>query len=296
MIKTRILQMAFAAILVSMATPIAALELDGVKARGELRHLGIRYANFVTGAEDGFDVELMQGFARHLGVSYKLVYTEFNTVMRDLLGKDVSQKGQNVTLTGNYPIKGDIISTGFTMLPWREKLLLFSDPVFPSQVVLIAPSHSKLTPIKGSGDTARDIEDTKRMIGKSSLLVMKGTCLDPAPYGFSTRAYSIKPYVRSRNLNEMVPALINGEADLTLLDMPDVILDMRKWAGAIKVIGPISPPQTLATAFPKDAPRLRDAFNLYLRDIKADGTYDRLVDKYYPGIWRQFPDFFERSR
>ena len=40
-----------------------AAALNEIKARGELRHLGIRYANFVTGDGDGFDVELMQGFA-----------------------------------------------------------------------------------------------------------------------------------------------------------------------------------------------------------------------------------------
>ena len=80
--------------------------------------------------------------------------------------------------------------------------------------------------------------------------------------------------------------------ELTLLDVPDAILDLRKWAGQIKVLGPISGDQVLATAFPKDAPLLRDAFNDYLREIKADGRYGALVDKYYPGIRRYFPAFF----
>jgi ABC-type amino acid transport substrate-binding protein len=61
------------------------------------------------------------------------------------------------------------------------------------------------------------------------------------------------------------------------------------------VIGPVSEQQTLATAFPKDAPKLRDAFNVYLGDIRASGEYDRLVDKYYPGIRTYFPGFFEKS-
>ena len=53
----------------------AAADLKDIQAKGELRHLGIKYANFVTGAGDGFDVELAQGFARHIGVKYTLVYT-----------------------------------------------------------------------------------------------------------------------------------------------------------------------------------------------------------------------------
>jgi ABC-type amino acid transport substrate-binding protein len=127
-----------------------AADLPDIKARGELRHLGIRYANFVTGAGDGFDVELAQGFAKHIGVKYKLVYTDFYSVIRDLLGKNVVRKGDEVTLEGDFPVKGDIIATGFTVLPWREKVLLYSEPTFPSQVLLIARADSDVKPIAGS--------------------------------------------------------------------------------------------------------------------------------------------------
>ena len=119
--------------------------------------------------------------------------------------------------------------------------------------------------------------------------------LDPASYGMADKGYDIRPYIKSSNLNEMVPALLNREADLSLLDVPDAILDLQKWAGKIKVIGPISAEQQLASAFPKSSPRLRDAFDAYLREIRADGRYDALVDKYYSNIRRYFPDFFARK-
>jgi len=272
-----------------------AADLKEIRERGELRHLGIRYANFVTGAGDGFDVEMVQGFARHIGVKYTLVYTDFYSVIRDLLGKDVIRKGGEVNLEGDYPVKGDIIATGFTVLPWREAVLLYSKPTFPSQVLLLARADSNFTPIKGSPDLAHDIEETKALIGKNSLLVMDRTCLDPNNYGLKGTGVDLRAYTKNTNLNEMVPALLNKEAELTLLDVPDVILDLKKWAGKIKVIGPISQHQDLAAAFPKDAPALRDAFNEYLLKIKAEGIYDQLVDKYYPGIRRYFPEFFAKK-
>ena len=272
-----------------------AADLAEIKKRGEIRHIGIRYANFVTGAGDGLDVELMQGFAKRIGVSYKLVYSDFYSVIRDLLGKDVLRKNGEVTLTGDYPIKGDVISTGFTVLPWREAVLLYSDPTLPSQVLLVAPAESNLQPIEGSADLAADIAKTRKAIGSRSVLVMERTCLDPANYGLVNVGIDLKAYNKSANLNEMVPAMLNEEAELTLLDAPDAILDLRKWAGRIKVLGPISGRQMLATAFPKDAPALRDEFNAYLSDIKASGVYDRLVDKYYPGIRRFFPEFFAKT-
>src|ERR1700754_2069627 len=125
----------------------AAADLDDVKARGELRHLGVKYANFITGAGDGFEVDLMQGFAQHLGVRYRLVYTDFYSVIRDLLGKEVVRNGAEVSLKGEFPVEGDVIATGFTVLPWRQAVLLFSEPTFPSQVLLVAPAHSELQPI-----------------------------------------------------------------------------------------------------------------------------------------------------
>lgn len=288
-------RLAAAATLLAATLSALAADLPEIRARGELRHLGIRYANFVTGAGDGFDVELVQGFAHHLGVKYRLVYTDFYTVMRDLLGKDVLRKGDEITLNGEFAVRGDMIATGFTMLPWREKVLIYSEPTFPSQVLLIARADSPLRPIEGSANLEQDIRQTKALIGHQSLLVMEKTCLDPANYGLRNRGIELRAYTKSTNINEMVPALLNGDAELSLLDVPDVILDMQKWAGKIKIIGPISEQQKLAAAFPKDAPLLRDAFNDYLRKIKADGSYDRLVKKYYPGINRYFPEFFARN-
>lgn len=281
--------------LLTTALPASA-DLDDIKARGELRHLGIRYANFVTGAGDGFDVELAQGFARQIGVKYTLVYSDFYTVMRDLLGKDVARKGNEVELTGDFPVKGDMIATGFTVLPWREKVVLYSEPTFPSQVLLITKAAASYTPIKESGSLKQDIAATKQMIGNKSLLVMERTCLDPANYELKGKGIDLRPYTKSTNINEMVPTLLEGATEFSLLDVPSAILDLQKWAGHIKVLGPVSEEQQLAAAFPKSSPRLRDAFNAYLKQIRADGSYDALVRKYYPGIQRYFPEFFARTR
>lgn len=274
----------------------AAADLAEIQAKGELRHLGIRYANFVTAAGDGFDVELTQGFARYIGVKYTLIYTDFYSVIRDLLGKDVVRKGSELALVGDFPVRGDMIASGFTVLPWREALLLYSQPTFPSQVLLVARAESSIKPIRGSTNLRADIEETKRLINKRSLLVMERTCLDPGNYGLKGVGVDLRSYTKSTSLNEMVPALISKEVDLTLLDVPNAILDMKRWAGKIKVLGPISEQQNLAAAFPKDAPELRKAFDQYLAKIRADGSYDKLVDKYYPGIRRYFPGFFSRRR
>lgn len=272
-----------------------AADLKEIQASGVLRHLGIKYANFVKEDGTGFDVDLAKGFAKHIGVRYELVYTNFYDVIRDLLGKNVVRKGDVVTLEGDFPIRGDMIATGFTVLPWRQQVVLYSQPTFPSQVLLVARKDSPAQPVAPQRSLASEIASTRDILGKRSLLVMERTCLDPANYGLKGSGVDLRSYSKSTNLDEMVPELLKGEVDFTLLDVPDAVIDLQRWAGRIKVIGPISEHQDLAAAFPKGATELRAAFDEYLRSIRADGTYDKLVNRYYPGIRRYFPDFFARK-
>jgi len=69
----KLLLAVFTVVLLLFSARISRADLAEVKQRGTLRHLGIPYANFVTGAGDGMDVELMQRFAQHLGVKYRYV-------------------------------------------------------------------------------------------------------------------------------------------------------------------------------------------------------------------------------
>jgi ABC-type amino acid transport substrate-binding protein len=223
------------------------------------------------------------------------VYSDFYNVIRDLLGKDVARKGDEVTLVGEYPVKGDVIATGFTMLPWREKVVLFSAPVFPSQVLLVTKTEAPYRSVPAQKTLTDEIIATRKVLGKKSLLVMERTCLDPANYDLKGTGIDLRSYTASTNLDEMVPAMLRGDAEFTLLDVPDAVLDLQRWAGRIKIIGPISEHQDLGAAFPKNAPELRAAYDEYLKKIRADGSYDKLVNKYYPGIRRYFPEFFARK-
>lgn len=278
------------------AMTAAAADLAEVRARGVLRHLGIPYANFVTSDGKGFDVELVQGFAKHLGVRYELVRTDFPNVVQDLVGAELERKGSEITLGSARPVRGDIVATGFTVLPWREKIVLYSAPTFPSQVLLVARADSPHRPIEPQANLAADMAETRKVLGKRSLLVMERTCLDPANYGLVGKGIALRPFTASTNLSDMVPALLRGDAEFSLLDVPDAVLDLQRWAGRIRVVGPISEHQDLAAAFPKSSPALRKAFDDYLQQLRATGGYDQLVNKYYPGIRQYFPEFFARHR
>lgn len=98
-------------------------DLAEIRKQGAIRHLGVPYANFVTGSGDGLDVEIIQGFARHLGVRYEYVKSSWESVVADLVGKNVKPQGSEVEILSDAPVKGDVIANGFTILPWRERTL-----------------------------------------------------------------------------------------------------------------------------------------------------------------------------
>jgi len=278
--------------LLTLPLTIHARDLPGVLEAGVLRHLGIPYANFVTGSGDGLDVELMQGFSAHLGVKYQFVKSNWNRIFGDLTGRHARRGENGAELLDSAPITGDVIANGLTVLPWRQDVINFSDPTFPTSVWLIARAESNLKPIKPSGSLKADIVAVKGSLNGHTVLAIKSTCLDPDLYQMSETKANIRLPENNLNVNEMVPAILNREAESTLLDVPDALIALEKWPGQLKVIGPISNYQVMGAGFRKDSPALLVAFNSYLNKIRQDGSYNRMVKKYYPSVFIYYADFF----
>ncbi len=281
-------------VVAGLVTVPARADLPELKKRGVLRHLGIPYANFVTGSGDGMDVELLTQFARHLGVKYVYVATTWDDAVADLIGQRVRAKGDEVKVLGPAPVRGDVVANGFTILPWRQKVVDFSIPTFPTQVWLVARADSPLKPIKPSGILNDDIAAVKALLRKRTLLGKAKTCLDPSLYRIKDTGAKVTLF--KGGLSELAAAVLNNDAEATLLDVPDALIALETWPGKLKIIGPISEVQMMGAAFTKDSPKLRAAFNAFLARSQKDGLYGRLVRKYYPAVYRYYPDFFAKAK
>jgi ABC-type amino acid transport substrate-binding protein len=283
-----------------VVTSVYAGDLAKIRHRGVLRHLGIPYAHFVRDTAkglDGLDVELMQLFAAHLGVEYQWVQTSWSEVFGDLTGQKVQPtRDNNVEVIGETAVRGDIIANGLTILDWRMQVVQFSNPTFPTGVWLIARADSPIKPIEPSGDIETDIQRVKNLLAGRSVLTMEGTCLDPSLYGLASTQAEIRFYTASENLNEIAPAIINGAAEATLLDVPDALVALQAWPGDIKIIGPISSSQYMGAAVAKSSPELLVAFNRFFQDLRISGAYDELVKKYYPSVYLYLGDFFKSEK
>jgi ABC-type amino acid transport substrate-binding protein len=270
-------------------------DLDEVLQSGTLRHLGIPYANFVTSDHLGLDVELMQQFAKYLGVKYQFVESTWQGIIPDLTGKKIKVSGENVEVTGKSSVKGDVISTGFTVLPWRAKIVDFSATTFPSGIWLIARSDSLLVPIMPTGNISKDIAMVKKVLSGVSVLGLQGSCLAPSLYGIEETGALVEFFPVDRDLEEMIPSVIAKVADSTLMDVPVALIALEKWPRQIKVIGPLSAPQDMACAFSKDSPKLKQAFDSFFSEFKKRGKYRKLVNNYYPTVFTYYPDFISQK-
>ncbi len=267
-------------------------DLDDVLKAGKLRHLGIVYANFVTEDCCGLEVELMQKFAAHLGVDYEFVASDWSSIVADLTGKEVKPIGEEIeVLAVDKPVRGDVIASGFTVLPWRGKIVSFSPMTFPSGVWLIARSDSCLQPIIPTGNVMVDVELVKKSLNNFSILGLKDSCLDPALYGLNETGAKIKLFEADRNLDEMIPAVVARVTDATLMAVPVALIALESLPDGIKVIGPVSPDQMMASAFAQSSPRLRQEFEQFFQQLISSGKYKKLVEKYYPSVFLYYPNF-----
>jgi ABC-type amino acid transport substrate-binding protein len=284
---------AAAVLLLSTASATEGGDLAALRARGVLRHLGVPYASFVTGGGDGFDVELMQRFAASLGLRYEFVRSDWPELIPDLTGRGVSPAAPDLEGAPRVAVRGDVISSGLTVLPWRAKAVAFSTPVFPTQVWVVARAGAPVKPIRPSGNLQQDIAEVRALLDGRALLGVPATCLDPSLYALDGRR--VRLVLRKLRLDEVAPALIRGEGDLALLDVADAMIALQKWAGELKVIGPVSARQEMAVAFRRDEPALRAAFEAFLLEARRSGAYQALVRKYFPEAPVYFPEFFAQA-
>ncbi len=165
-----------------MVVSFAAADLKEIKEKGVIRHLGVPYANFVTGDGDGLDTEIIQLYAKEIGVRYEYVKSSWATVISDVSGKKAHPKGDDADIIGGSEVRGDIIGNGLTFLAWRAKVIDYSLSYFPTAIWVVTRADSELKPISPSGDIKKDVTATKSLLIGKDVLGIRNTCVDPKLY------------------------------------------------------------------------------------------------------------------
>lgn len=263
--------------------------LEEIRQRGTLLHLAVPYAKFANNNAEGLDCALIKRFAKHLGVSYQLVPTDWPYAISDLTGHD-----PNDTSSLPSQVKGDLLACGFTMLDYRRQYVLFSPPTFTAQVWLIATRKSDTRPITPTGDLQQDIKKTHAKIKGKTVVGISNTCIDVTLFPELLIAGANTCNLAAGALTTPY-RLISSEYDFMLIESTNALFVLSSWPFDFKIIGPVSPPKPLGVAFAPDSTELHKEFSSFFKQLWKSGKYEQLANNYYHTQVSAMKTFFSKS-
>jgi len=204
-----------------------------------------------TGAFVGFDIDMAKEMAKAMNVKFVPVNTAWDGIIPALLTK-----------------KFDIIMSGMTVTQERNMKINFADPyIIVGQTVIINKKH------QGKIKSYKDLNDPK-LIVTSKL----GT----------TGEQSVKrliPKAQYKSFEEEVTAameVVGGKADAFVYDLPFCVVFMAQQGGTGQLVFLDKPftYEPLAWGVRKGDPDFLNWLNNFLAQVKNDGRYDRIYEKW----------------
>lgn len=269
----------------------SSITLTEIRARGELQHLGVPYARFANNDADGLDCVLIRRFAQHLGVRYKFIPTSWEDAIPDLTGKRPAPSGIGQPVTR---IRGDILANGLSMIPDRQKYVVFSKPTFTAQVWLLAKPDTDIKPIQPTGSIEKDIEITIAKTAGKTVYGIKDLCIDVNLFPKLLETAKAAVNIPLQTLPQPI-SFLKSPYTIFLMESPSALMALGMWPYSFKIIGPVAKQQNMGAAFAPDSIELRNEFDRFFVELWKSGEYQKLVLRYYPNSFQYFKKFFTKS-
>ncbi len=209
----------------------------------------------------GFDIDMAKELSKAMGVKLTLINTEWDGIIPALLTN-----------------KFDIIMSGMTVTQERNLKVNFADPVIVVGQTILINKKNKNT-----------IKSYKDLNGKKYIVTSKlGT----------TGEEAVKKYIPNCNYKsfdtetDATMEVINGKADAFIYDLPlcAVMYAQHGKESLIFLDKPFTY-EPLAWAIQKGDADFLNFLNNFLRQIKNDGRYEKIYDK-----WIKSNEWFEQMK
>ncbi len=198
----------------------------------------------------GFDIDMAKEMAKAMGVKFVPVNTAWDGIIPSLLTD-----------------KFDIIMSGMTVTQERNLKINFADPyIVVGQTVLLDKKH------EATVTSWRDLNDPKYTV--TSKL---GTTGEQAVRRMMPRAQ----YKSFETETEAALEVVNGKADAFVYDLPFcVVFNAQQSADRLVFLDEPFTFEPLAWGIRKGDPDFMNWLNNFLRQVKNDGRYDRMYEKW----------------
>jgi len=205
------------------------------------------YPEETTGEYIGFDVDMMNDLCGRLNCAPEFVPTAWDGIFVALAA-------------GEF----DMVASGATITAEREEIVDFSYPYLVYGQILLLPTGSDINDVKAAEG---------RPVGAQLGTTNEFTAIDL--FGDA----NVKRY---DTFDLAVIALLQGDVDAVVIDLPSAVGFMEQYPGQLAVGPDLTSGEALGMAFPPDS-ELLPALNAALVQYKADGTYATLYNKYFGG-------------
>ncbi len=202
------------------------------------------------GEIDGFDMDLMEAIAEDQGFEVEFVSMGFDGLIPALQSDNA-----------------DIVAAGMWANDERKEQADFSDIYFESGVVLAVTADNNT--IKGQDDLT-STSKVAAQIGTSSADIAQQLEEDG----------KIGEAVIYDKVSDAVQALKNGDVVALLNDKPVTLEYMNKQPDVIKIVGDNLTEEGYGIAVKKGNSELLEKINKGLKNVKENGTYDKLLEKW----------------
>ena len=193
----------------------------------------------------GIDAEVAKAIADKLGMKLEIVDTKFDSIIPGVQ-------------SGKY----DMGMAGMTVTPEREESVAFSDSYATGIQSIIVREDSD---IKSVGDLS----------SSTKIGVQLGTTGDIK----ATEDFGADAVAEMDKGADAVQALIAGKVDCVIIDNEPAEAFVKANEG-LKILDTAYAKEDYAICFAKDNTELKDKVNAALKELIADGTVKKIVDKY----------------
>lgn len=197
------------------------------------------------GKRTGFDIELTEALATAMGRKIEWIDIDFKGLIPALVSR-----------------RADLAMSAIYITDERKKVVDFSDPYFAGGLVVLT---SKSGPIKSLKDL--DGRRVSVQVGTKSV-------------GFLKDNHPKVERVEVEKNQEMFNLVEIGRADAAVTGKPAAKI-FAQAKPSLHVLAEQLTTEDYGIAVRKDAPELRAALNAALKKIKADGTYDKLLNRWF---------------
>ncbi|TKI03347.1 transporter substrate-binding domain-containing protein [Martelella alba] len=199
-----------------------------------------------NGKRVGFDMDLAQALSARLGRPFDYTDMDFKAMVPSVMSG-----------------RADMILSAIYITDERKKVVDFTDPYFSAGlVVLVKKDNAQITHLADLAGKRVAVQ-----VGTKSVAVLSDN-------------YPTVQRMEVEKNEEMFNALESGRADAVVTGKPAALL-YAKTRGTAKVLPEPLTHEDYGIAVSKNEPQLRDALNKALAQLKADGTWQELQEKWF---------------